>query len=1002
MLDPHVLLVFLSSPGDVQTERDAADTVLTELQRSPAWRGKFTFDVARWDDPHAPAPMDAHLTPQQAVDDGKPRPSQCDITVVILWSRMGTPLEHGDRLYLSGTEYEYEDALRSTGRLLLYRRTDKPQLDIDDEALEEKRQQYQSVNQFFDRFTAEDGTLTGGYTPYEGADAFATRFRQDIESILRQIDPAEAQPPDVAPQSASADAEIETYCKHIESLHEFLSVAGFQTQLRVPIRVEELYVPLRAMADLRGLGDSTFADAVDAEEKLGGAERSLDLPAIDAFRAAEDRGRHGVVLLGDPGAGKTTHLKRVLLWLLREGPESLGLAPGMVPVFLPLRDLQDLDSGLDAFIESQLDHAHLRMSEGFGRRLLTRGNLLFLLDGLDEVADSSERGRVAQWIDAAVEAYSDCRFLVSCRFAGYSEQVRLSASFLEMHLRPLSAEQADAFVQNWYRIVETGLAPGAVEQAEEIAKTKAKALVDRLREPDFRARRVFELTRNPLLLANLCLVHRDRGLLPRHRAQLFGECVDVLLESWRTSKGLASPVTAQNGRRVLQPAAYWMHSEDGRTRAKAAELIPVIEPSLQAIRWEGGSAADFLRRIRDESGLLTGWDQERYGFMHLGFQEYLAAREIRRLAFEDRSVLRDLARHHGESWWQEVALLLVALEEPSLFAPYVREVIEQPAFAEVPAALDALLEDAAEVSDVPFLELVNRDPGTDEGLWARQLLALRVLERLGSGGLEAVLRSLQDHLSAETRKWIEGQRVAATRERSVTEVGEIALVQIPAGSFKMGSPKSEPGRFGYEGPQHRVTVPTFAIGRYAVTNEEYARFLSVHPDAKEPGYWSNRQYNQTRQPVVGVDWEEARRFAAWVGGRLPTEAEWEYAARAGTTAPHLVGSTKVDLDRVGWYSANSGGTLHPVGQKEPNAWGLYDVLGNVLEWVEDAWHNSYEGAPADGSAWIDEPRGVPRMVRGGSWGNDRRYARAAYRYHYDPGLRRYLVGVRVVSVSPIP
>ena len=112
--------------------------------------------------------------------------------------------------------------------------------------------------------------------------------------------------------------------------------------------------------------------------------------------------------------------------------------------------------------------------------------------------------------------------------------------------------------------------------------------------------------------------------------------------------------------------------------------------------------------------------------MHLGFQEYLAAREIRRLAFEDRSVLRKLARHHGESWWQEVALLLVALEGPSLFDPYLREVVEQSAFAETPAALDLLLEDAAEVSDAPFLELADRDPGTDERLWARQLLALRV------------------------------------------------------------------------------------------------------------------------------------------------------------------------------------------------------------------------------------------------------------------------------------
>ena len=137
MSDPRRLRVFLSSPGDVQTERDAADAALTALQRSPAWLGKFTFEVVRWDDPAVPVPMDAHLTPQQAVDKGKPKPSECDITVVILWSRLGTPLNHNGRRYLSGTEYDYEDARSGKGRLLLYRRMDRPQIDLDDEVRQE-------------------------------------------------------------------------------------------------------------------------------------------------------------------------------------------------------------------------------------------------------------------------------------------------------------------------------------------------------------------------------------------------------------------------------------------------------------------------------------------------------------------------------------------------------------------------------------------------------------------------------------------------------------------------------------------------------------------------------------------------------------------------------------------------------------------------------------------------------------------------------------------------
>jgi formylglycine-generating enzyme required for sulfatase activity len=121
--------------------------------------------------------------------------------------------------------------------------------------------------------------------------------------------------------------------------------------------------------------------------------------------------------------------------------------------------------------------------------------------------------------------------------------------------------------------------------------------------------------------------------------------------------------------------------------------------------------------------------------------------------------------------------------------------------------------------------------------------------------------------------------------------------------------------------------------------------------------------------VVGVTWDQARRFAEWAGARLPSEAEWEYAARAGTSEPYLLGSSEADLDRVAWYSNNAGGRLHPVGEKAANGWGPHDALGNVWEWVEDDWHSSYEGARTDGSAWVETPRGDGRAVRGGWMGH---------------------------------
>jgi formylglycine-generating enzyme required for sulfatase activity len=790
---------------------------------------------------------------------------------------------------------------------------------------------------------------------------------------------------DKQPAAAADDLEdeIRRYCQKADSLNATLPVAGFTTQLKVPIDIEDIYVPLRAVVDLRGIAEEPFADAAQAEKRLRASDAALEISLAEAFRQSEGRRQRGIVILGDPGSGKTTHLKRLLLWCLRNGPETIGLPVDMLPVFLPLRDLRKLNQGLDVFIQDQLDSPHLDTPRGFGKRLLKRGNLLFLLDGLDEVADAAQRERVAKWIVEALRSHSDCRFVVTCRFAGYSPAVQLSEDFLEVHIRPLSAEQVERFVHGWYGIVEKGLARDP-EQAVGIAREKAQRLIKRLGEQDFRARRVFELTRNPLLLANICLVHRHRGSLPQKRARLYEECIDVLLEHWRESKGLSVGVSAQAGRRALQPAALWMHGREGRSRAKGVELAPRIEPALHSLKWSGGTAEDFLRTIRDESGLLTGWDQEHYGFMHLGFQEYLAAREIRSRAFSDPSVLSTLAKHFGESWWQEVGLLLLALEDPSLFEPYMREVLKQPDVALYPELVDLCLDDAAETSPLPFVEILKKAPGKNKQFWVRQLLALRVLGRLEPAAVDKLQSILARHPSAEIRSWLRDRVSQADMDVTTSLKGSYELVRIPDGEFMMGSPTSEVGRSDFEDPLHKVSVPGLFMGRYHVTNEQYGQFMNENSDIPEPEFWANRQFNQPRQPVVGVSWEDAQRYAEWAGLRLPTEAEWEYACRAGTQTRYYTGDTEKDLDRAGWYDENSGDKLHPVGEKEPNSFGLYDMHGNVWEWVEDDWHKNYKGAPNDGRAWIDEPRGARRVIRGGGWGNVARLCRSAIRVNDPP------------------
>ncbi len=234
------------------------------------------------------------------------------------------------------------------------------------------------------------------------------------------------------------------------------------------------------------------------------------------------------------------------------------------------------------------------------------------------------------------------------------------------------------------------------------------------------------------------------------------------------------------------------------------------------------------------------------------------------------------------------------------------------------------------------------------------------------------------------------------------------MVVIPAGTFTMGSPADEEGRDDDEGPQRDVTIGSpFAIGKYEVTFEEYDRFA----EATERDLPDDEGWGRGRRPVINVNWEDANTYCAWLGEqtvrtyRLPSEAEWEYAARAGTTTPFSTGDTitteQANYDGNYPYAGDEKGEYRkktlPVGSLEANPFGLADMHGNVWEWVEDIYQGSYEGAPADGSAWLKD--GSLRVVRGGSWFYGAGLVRSAFRYGYEPGFRYFNLGFRCAGVQ---
>jgi formylglycine-generating enzyme required for sulfatase activity len=218
----------------------------------------------------------------------------------------------------------------------------------------------------------------------------------------------------------------------------------------------------------------------------------------------------------------------------------------------------------------------------------------------------------------------------------------------------------------------------------------------------------------------------------------------------------------------------------------------------------------------------------------------------------------------------------------------------------------------------------------------------------------------------------------------------LKLVQIPAGKFMMGSPGNEKDRRDNEGPQHEVAISkAFYMGVTEVTQEQYEAVMGKNPS----------DFKGAKNPVEQVSWNDAMEFCGKLSARinktvrLPTEAEWEYACRAGTTGAY--GGTG-KLEDMGWFVGNSDEQAHPVAQKQPNALGLFDMYGNVWEWCSD-WYGKYNVAPVTDP--VGPGNGEARVVRGGSWLNSPPYCRSAGRDGTTTGRRAYNLGFRVALDS---
>ena len=491
-------------------------------------------------------------------------------------------------------------------------------------------------------------------------------------------------------------------------------------------------------------------------------------------------------------------------------------------------------------------------------------------------------------------------------------------------------------------------------------------------------------------------------------------------------------LAATGGRQ--EPFVYGSLSSEGAYLTARPEPEPAPPPAPETVKVKSGDDTKTPdpdqvvdRRISAEKELLF-WESVKDSRKPQELQAYLDRYPEGTYAVLARSRLKGLI---GPNEKPDVHVA-VTPDEPE------RVVSPEPA-PPAPEAVEASLGlERSERRQIQMgLAALGFDPGPADGLFGKRT-------RASIGGWQSSQgTAATGHLDAEAAKVLLAAGEEAARRRAAMRPGKVfrdcpecpEMVVVPAGSFTMGSPSFEEGRYDGEGPQHRVTIPApFAVGKYEVMRGEFARFVEAtgHSTsnacwAYEHGKWEegsgrgwrNLGYLQDeRHPVACVSWDDAKEYVRWLSRktgeryRLLSEVEWEYAARAGTRTSRYWGDdvwaqcdhangydrkAKAEHD-IDWEHAPCrDGSVYTarVASYGENGFGLSDMLGNVWEWVEDCWHGSYAGAPTDGSAWESGGDCGERVIRGGSWISGPRYLRSAVRGWFSAEFRYYYVGFRV-------
>jgi len=797
-------------------------------------------------------------------------------------------------------------------------------------------------------------------------------LRRQIEHALNQWKHRPA-----SRRSASHEGAVKNLKPYLGWLYNsanYIDLRSFRpgvSSKRPPI--DALYVPLPVRSSGTGLDSASGGDRND--------RRGPD----DIDSVLDDHlGERRLVIVGEAGSGKTTFLRHVATAaverLLETDPPQSRVkawkqAAGRLPVFVRLvefwehirrsqeRKLGPLSSSSPEWLIHYLDVQGSEMNWGldglYFRDRLNRGLCLALFDGLDGIHDRGNRESMARLIHAISQSYPMMHCIVTSRDRVYTRKATLP-DFQVLEIAPLQKRAIKELGRNWCA-------------AFQVSRAKEADLLKTISSKSYAT-----ISRTPVLVAAVASLCSENRYIPRTKADVYEGIVTWLAEAPEASGGL----TADQLLARLQRLALAMQ-DDAAGPLAAVPQDNAVEVLFSKTENPGMSATERSLDVEIVSGGLLMSERagpRQAGFANSGFQDYLAARAISE--FNETELARfllDRREKIGLPEWRETIVFLAGIA-----GTHPRNHLKT-----ILSAIVAASKDSARLSD-QLGALMVMGAILKEIPSARESLSESDLQFLRSTGTGIFCRQATKELDFDSR-------IAAANALGLIGDPRVAVdnwVHIQGMSFAMGAQSLDPAGRNFdplaaanESPVHTVSVADFDIGRYPVTVGEFMPFVAQggyqnsewwreggFGSFTAPARWET-QVETPNHPVTGVSWYEASAYCLWRGVRLPTEAEWERAARSGSRGNYPWGDTTPDELTANHDRLVSGTTpvgLFPWGN---TASGICDLSGNCWEWVSDTYKAPGDATDSAGARRLDSER----VARGGSWSNSARFLRVSER-----------------------